>query len=183
MPSLCFTEVVHARGKCFTRKLVEAHHLARCANIGHEWWRVTHAANDLLRMACRSKFSIMDADGEYCVSCLFPSIRRLSSGAIWIWRALTAGADGCTRARRRITTCLPGAQRGGRWAQLLRRVFDIDIEHCLHPHPFRAAATARTGGAGGSVSGGVRGKTGLVIGWAWRGVRTERGQLPRWRGN
>ena len=91
-----------------------------------------------------------------------------------------------------------------RWAQLLKRVFDIDIEHCPHcggqlkliaaieePAAIarihasgagRPAATACTGGAGGSVSGSVRNESGLVFGRAGGGVRTAFGQSLRWRG-
>ena len=55
-----------------------------------------------------------------------------------------------------------------RWAQLLKRGFDIDIE--------------RTGGAGGSVSGGVRSESGLDFDRAGGGVRPERGQSLRLNG-
>ena len=83
------------------------------------------------------------------------------------------------------------------WAQLLKRVFDIDIErypHCGGPLKLiaaieDAAAIARllthlglaarppprAGETGGSVSGGVRCKTGLDVDRAGGGVRTAPG--------
>ena len=53
-----------------------------------------------------------------------------------------------------------------RWAQLLKRVFDIDIEQCSHPYPSgagRTAAPACAGRAGGSVCSGLRRQSGLVL--------------------
>ena len=83
------------------------------------------------------------------------------------------------------------AQGRLRWAQLLKRVFDIDIERCprlggqlkLIAAIEEPAAIARTGKTGGSVSGRVRGKTGLDFDRDGRGVRTERRQSLRWREN
>ena len=89
-----------------------------------------------------------------------------------------AGVDGATRPA--------GSAKGRmRWAQLLKRVFDIDIEQCPHPHPSGtgcAAATACAGGAAGSVSGGVRCESGLDFERAGGGARTALGQSLRWRG-
>ncbi len=67
---------------------------------------------------------------------------------------------------------------------------NIDIEHCprcggqlkLIAAIEEPAATARTGLAVGSVSGGVRGKTGLDFERDGKGVRPDRGQSLRWRG-
>ena len=61
----------------------------------------------------------------------------------------------------------------------------LQIIHRPHPHASgagRAAATARAGETGGSVSGGVRCKTGLDFDRAGGGVRTALGQTLRWRG-
>jgi len=91
-----------------------------------------------------------------------------------------------------------------RWAQLLKRVFDIDIErypHCggqlkliaaiedaaaivriLTHLGLAAQPPSRAGETGGSVSGGVRCKTGLDVDRAGGGVRTALGQTLRWRG-
>jgi len=61
----------------------------------------------------------------------------------------------------------------------------LQIIHRPHPHASgagRAAATARAGETAGSVSGGVRCKTGLDFDRAGRGVRTALEQTLRWRG-
>ena len=96
------------------------------------------------------------------------------------------------------------AKRRMRWAQLLKRVFDIDIERCPHCggqlKPIAAIENAaaiarilthlglaaqpppRACETGGSVSGGVRCKTGLDFDRAGGGVRTALGQTLRWSG-
>ena len=90
-----------------------------------------------------------------------------------------------------------------RWAQLLKRVFDLDIEHCphcggqlkliaaieepaviqrilTHLGTHRAAATTRTGRAGGSVAGGLTRKYRMALDRAEEGVRPALVRMRGW---
>ncbi len=72
------------------------------------------------------------------------------------------------------------------WATESDRGHRRTSRHRPHPDPSgagSAAAAVRTGGAAGSVSGGVRSESGLDFDKAGEGVRSALGQSLRWRGN